>query len=67
MNIVVDETFGPVSPILRVNSVDDAFKMANNTQYGLQAGVFTGSIENAMKAAKTIEAGSIMINRTINF
>lgn len=67
MNIVVDETFGPVSPILRVKSVDDAFKMANNTQYGLQAGVFTKSIENAMQAAKTIEAGSVMINKQSTF
>ncbi len=67
MNIVSDETFGPVSPIIRVHSVDEAFKVANHTQYGLQAGVFTKSIENALKAARVIEAGSVIINRQSTF
>ena len=67
MKIVIDETFGPVAPIIRIHDVDEAFEVANNTQYGLQAGVFTGSIENALKAAKVIEAGSIIINRQSTF
>ncbi len=67
MKIVSDETFGPVSPIIRVHSVDEAFEIANNTQYGLQAGVFTKSIENALKAARVIEAGSVIINRQSTF
>ncbi len=67
MIVVSDETFGPVSPIIRVNSIDEAFKVANDTLYGLQAGVFTESIENAMKAAQFIEAGSVMINKQPTF
>ena len=67
MKIVSDETFGPVAPIIRIHDIDEAFEVANNTQYGLQAGVFTGSIENALKAAKVIEAGSIIINRQSTF
>jgi lactaldehyde dehydrogenase len=67
MKIVSDETFGPISPIIRVHSVDEAFKVANSTQYGLQAGVFTKSIENALKAARVIEAGSVIINRQSTF
>jgi lactaldehyde dehydrogenase len=67
MKIVSDETFGPIAPIIRVNSVDEAFEVANNTEYGLQAGVFTGSIETALKAAKVIEAGSVIINRQPTF
>jgi lactaldehyde dehydrogenase len=67
MKIVINETFGPVAPIIRIHEVDEAFKVANNTQYGLQAGVFTDSIENALKAAKVIEAGSIIINRQPTF
>jgi lactaldehyde dehydrogenase len=43
MKIVSDETFGPISPIIRVKNMDEAFEVANNTQYGLQAGVFTKS------------------------
>jgi lactaldehyde dehydrogenase len=67
MKIVSEETFGPVAPIIRIHEVDEAFEVANNTQYGLQAGVFTESIENALKAAKVIEAGSIIINRQSTF
>ena len=67
MKIVSDETFGPVAPVIRVKSVDEAFEVANNTQYGLRAGVFTKSIDNALKAAKIIEAGSVIINRQSTF
>ena len=67
MKIVRNETFGPVSPIIRIKSVDEAFEVANDTQYGLQAGVFTGSIENALKAARVIEAGSVIINKQSTF
>jgi lactaldehyde dehydrogenase len=67
MEIVSKETFGPIAPIIRVKSVDEAFEVANNTEYGLQAGVFTRSIENALKAAKVIEAGSVIINRQPTF
>lgn len=63
MELVKDETFGPVAPIIRVKSVDDAFKMANNTRFGLQASVFTESIENTRKAIKTLEAGTVLINK----
>jgi len=67
MKIVTEETFGPIAPIIRISSVDEAFEVANNTEYGLQAGVFTGSIETALKAAKVIEAGSVIINRQPTF
>ena len=67
MNIVKNETFGPISPIIRVNSADEAFEVANDTQYGLQAGVFTGSINNALKAARVIDAGSVIINKQSTF
>jgi lactaldehyde dehydrogenase len=67
MKIVSDETFGPIAPIIRVSSVDEAFEVANNTEFGLQAGIFTKSIETALKAAKVIEAGSVIINRQPTF
>jgi len=67
MKIVEYETFGPISPIIRVDDVDEAFKVANDTPYGLQAGVFTSSIENAKKAMKSIEAGTVLINKQPTF
>jgi lactaldehyde dehydrogenase len=63
MNLVEKETFGPIAPIIRVNGVDEAFKVANNTDYGLQAGVFTESLKNAKYAVKALEAGTVLINR----
>lgn len=67
MDMVCHETFGPVAPIIRAETVDEAFSIANNTPYGLQAGVFTNSVENALKAARTIEAGGVMINKQPTF
>ncbi len=67
MDMVCNETFGPVAPILRVNNLDEAINIANDTQYGLQAGIFTKSIDNALKAAREIEAGSVIINRQSTF
>ena len=67
MNVVQEETFGPVSPIIRVIDVEEAIKVANNTQYGLQAGVFTESIKKAKIAAKQIEAGTVLINKQPTF
>lgn len=67
MKVVREETFGPVAPILRVKDIDEAIKEANNTKYGLQAGVFTESIENAKKSVREIESGSVLINKQSTF
>jgi lactaldehyde dehydrogenase len=67
MNVVQEETFGPVSPIIRVKDLEEAIKIANNTRYGLQAGVFTRSIKNAKRAARGIEAGTVLINKQPTF
>jgi lactaldehyde dehydrogenase len=64
MKLVHDETFGPVAPIIRVNGVDEALKTANDTRYGLQAGVFTESIKLARRAVKEIDAGTVLINKS---
>ena len=56
MDLVVNETFGPIAPIIRVNSVDEAIKEANNTDYGLNAGVYTESFRNGLRCANEIEA-----------
>jgi len=64
MKLVEDETFGPVAPIIRVKDADEAFKTANDTKFGLQAGVFTESIDNTKKAIRTLDAGTVLINRS---
>ena len=67
MDIVANETFGPIAPIIRVDGLDEAIKEANNTQYGLQAGVFTESIHSALRCANEIDAGSVLINKESTF
>ena len=67
MDLVVRETFGPVAPIIRVNSLEEAISVANDTEYGLQAGVFTKSYPSAMKCAQEIEAGTVFINKQSTF
>ena len=67
MDLVVNETFGPVAPIIRVNSVGEAIEVANDTEYGLQAGVFTNDYSNAMKCAQEIDAGTVFVNKQSTF
>lgn len=67
MDLVVRETFGPVAPIIRVENLDEAIEVANATEYGLQAGVFTESYSSAMRCAKEIEAGTVFVNKQSTF
>lgn len=67
MDVVANETFGPVAPIIRINGVEEAIEVANSTQYGLQAGVFTENINNALKCVNEIDAGSVLINKESTF
>ena len=67
MKVVQDETFGPISPIIRVNGIEEAINVANDTRYGLQASIFTENINNALKAVQDIEAGSVMVNKQSTF
>ena len=67
MDLIVNETFGPVAPIIHVNSLDEAIEAANNTEYGLQAGVFTSDYSAAMRCASEIEAGTVFVNKQSTF
>ncbi len=67
MDLVENETFGPVAPIIRVKNIDEAIEVANDTEYGLQAGVFTADYTSAMRCANEIEAGTVFINKQSTF
>jgi acyl-CoA reductase-like NAD-dependent aldehyde dehydrogenase len=62
MRIAWEETFGPVVTIIRVNNYEEAIKLANESEYGLDACIFTKNIDKAFDAAQRIEAGSVHIN-----
>ncbi|RNB79808.1 aldehyde dehydrogenase family protein [Brevibacillus nitrificans] len=62
MKVVCREVFAPVVTIIPYNDLDDAFAQANNSEYGLQAGIFTRDLNIAMKAARVLEYGGVVIN-----
>ena len=57
-----NETFGPVVSVYPVDSVDEAIKLANNTDYGLNASVFTGDVDEGRRIAAEIHCGTVNIN-----
>ena len=67
MDLVINETFGPVAPLMKVKNVDEAIKLANATEYGLQAGVFTENYRNALKCVNESEAGTVFVNKQSTF
>ncbi|MCC7553575.1 MAG: aldehyde dehydrogenase family protein [Methanobacteriaceae archaeon] len=67
MDLVINETFGPVAPLIKVSSTEEAIKIANSSNFALQAGVFTENYKNALKCANEIETGSVFINKQSTF
>ncbi len=62
MRIYAEESFGPAKSVIRVRGVEDAIRVANDTEYGLSAAVFGRDIARAMEVAKRIETGICHIN-----
>ena len=62
MRMMREETFGPVAPMMRFSSNEEALKLANDTRYGLAAYVFTEDMSTAFLLAEGLEAGSVGIN-----
>ncbi|KAK9800199.1 hypothetical protein WJX73_008189 [Symbiochloris irregularis] len=62
MDIAVDEIFGPVQQIMTFDDTDDVLRRANNTDYGLAAGVFSQNIGLANKLARGLKAGTVWVN-----
>jgi acyl-CoA reductase-like NAD-dependent aldehyde dehydrogenase len=65
MPVLKEETFGPVAPVIPVKNEDEAIRIANSTEYGLGASIWTSDIEKAQKLAKRIEAGFVAINSQV--
>jgi acyl-CoA reductase-like NAD-dependent aldehyde dehydrogenase len=62
-----EEVFGPVCTVTAVDSLDEAIALANGTRYGLQAGIFTTSLDNALRAAQALEFGGVVVNEAPTF
>uniref|UniRef100_A0A2K5EFG7 aldehyde dehydrogenase (NAD(+)) n=1 Tax=Aotus nancymaae TaxID=37293 RepID=A0A2K5EFG7_AOTNA len=62
MRIAKEEIFGPVQQIMKFKSLDDVIKRANNTFYGLSAGIFTKDIDKAITISSALQAGTVWVN-----
>jgi aldehyde dehydrogenase (NAD+) len=62
MTIAREEIFGPVMSILKFSSIEEVIKRANNTTYGLAAGVITNDLNKALTIAHNVRAGTIWVN-----
>ncbi|KUH64312.1 aldehyde dehydrogenase [Mycolicibacterium novocastrense] len=66
MLCMTEETFGPTLPIMKVASVDEAIRLANDSPYGLSAAVFSKDIERANDIAVELDCGAVNINDVIS-
>jgi betaine-aldehyde dehydrogenase len=62
MDIVNDESFGPVAPIVKVRSLDEAIELANRSRFGLGANIYTADLAEAMRAVNEIQSGMVWVN-----
>jgi len=62
MRIAQEEIFGPVLATISVRSLDEALQVANDSIYGLAAGIWTSNVRSAQKAAKALRAGVVWVN-----
>lgn len=62
MAAACNEHFGPIAPVIPVSSTEEAIEVANDTEYGLSAGVFAGDVERGRELADRIHAGMVHVN-----
>lgn len=62
MRVAWEEPFGPVLPILRVKSVEEAVRITNESEYGLQASVFTENVDSAFRVGAQLDVGTVQVN-----
>ena len=67
LKVSCQEVFGPVVTVNRYGTLEEAIDLANGTEFGLQAGIFTGSIRTAMRAAQELEFGGVTVNEAPTF
>jgi len=60
--MVLNETFGPIAPIIRVKNLEEACRIANQTEFGLQSGIVTNNLENIRYCIKNLKMGAVNIN-----
>jgi succinate-semialdehyde dehydrogenase/glutarate-semialdehyde dehydrogenase len=64
-DMLSEEIFGPVAPVIQFETEDDVVALANNTEYGLASYVFSGNLKRALAVAGRLESGMVGINRGV--
>jgi acyl-CoA reductase-like NAD-dependent aldehyde dehydrogenase len=67
LKVSCEEVFGPVVTLTPYDTLDEALELANGTKYGLQAGIFTMNLDNALHAADELEFGGVTVNEAPTF
>jgi len=67
VKVSCEEAFGPVVAVNPYDTLDEAIALANGTRYGLQAGIFTSDIRSALRAARELEFGGVVVNEAPTF
>ncbi len=67
MEVAYEETFGPVIPISRISSDDEALQIANASQYGLLTAVWTADLARGLRFAEAVDAGWVNVNESTNY
>ena len=62
MECMTEETFGPTLPVMKVESADEAIRLANDSPYGLQASVWTKDTDKGERIARRLESGVVCVN-----
>jgi acyl-CoA reductase-like NAD-dependent aldehyde dehydrogenase len=65
--VSTEETFGPVAPVVAIDSLDDAIRLANESPYGLLAAIFTADIARGLRFADNVRTGWVNINESSNY
>jgi len=67
MKVVAEEAFAPVASIIRSDDFEESLRLANDTKFGLQVGVFTKDIDRVLRAIRRLNFGGVIINDTPAF
>jgi acyl-CoA reductase-like NAD-dependent aldehyde dehydrogenase len=64
MKVVCEEVFGPLVSLLPYDDINEVFRAVSESRFGLQTGIFTKSMETAIRAVRSIRTGGVIINGT---
>lgn len=65
MKVITEETFGPVAPIITVADEEEAVRVANNTEFGLGASIWSKDMDKALRIAGKLQVGTVVINSLV--